>query len=78
MKKFEYEITTHMAEEFKKVAFYCSAAGDCNLEDVPSSQIEVLAAWMNERGLAGWELVQMAFSKDGMLAVWKRETAGLN
>jgi len=27
---------------------------------------------LNNRGSEGWELVQIAFGKDGMMAFWKR------
>ena len=76
MKRFEYEITAHPAVEFRQVAFFCSEEGACNLEEVPADQMKVLAELMNQRGLAGWELVQIAFSQGGLLAFWKRELSG--
>jgi hypothetical protein len=72
MERFEYEITTHNAESFARVVYFCSDAGDCKLEEVPVQEPAILADILNERGLNGWELVQMVFGKDGVLACWKR------
>ncbi len=73
MKKFEYQITIHPVETFKQVAFFCTQEGECSLEELPSDQIKVLQTLLNERGQQGWELVDMSFGKNGLLAVWKSE-----
>lgn len=73
MKKFEYKISSHPAETFEQIAYFCSEKGDCTLEEVPSDQINVLENILNARGQAGWELVDIAFGKDGLLAFWKKE-----
>ena len=73
MKHFEYEITQHSAESFTKVAFFCSEAGVCDLDQVPGDQREKITEILNERGGLGWELVKIYFGKDGMMAFWKRE-----
>ena len=72
MDRFEYEITRHSSEEFRKVVYFCSDAGDCSLEDVPADEPQVLVDILNQRGLDGWELVQLIMGKDGVLACWKR------
>ncbi len=72
MERFEYEITTHKAESFARVVYFCSDEGDCKLEEIPVKEPAILADILNERGLNGWELVQMVFGKDGVLACWKR------
>jgi hypothetical protein len=74
MKKFKYDITAHPVETFKQVAFFCTQEGVCNLEEVPSDQIKILKKLLNDRGDQGWELVDMAFGKDGLLAIWKSAT----
>lgn len=71
MKKFNYDITAHPVETFKQVAFFCTQEGECSLEELPSDQIKILKDLLNERGERGWELVDMAFGKDGLLAIWK-------
>ena len=76
MKKFIYDITVHPVESFNKVAFFCTQEGECALEEIPSDQLGALQDLLNERGEQGWELVDMAFGKDGLLAVWKSETKG--
>lgn len=70
--RFEYEITTHPAEEFSKLVYFCSDEGDCALNDLPPDQLRLLARLLNHRGSEGWELIEMLFGKDGMVAFWKR------
>ncbi|SMC20753.1 hypothetical protein SAMN02746041_01008 [Desulfacinum hydrothermale DSM 13146] len=72
MERFQYSITRHPAESFQEVAYYCTEDGTCALEDVPVDQVTVLEEILNERGRAGWELIQVVFGKNGLLAFWKR------
>ena len=73
MKKFEYRITKHPADNFKQVGFFCTDEGDCNLEQLPADQLVVLGGILNEKGIQGWELVQLNFGSDGAIAFWKKE-----
>lgn len=73
MKKFEYGITRHPSDHFKEVVYFCSEGGQCSLEKVPSDEIRILNDLLNHKGQDGWELVQVAFGKDGLMAFWKRE-----
>jgi hypothetical protein len=75
MDRYEYEITKHSAETFMKVVYFCSEEGECKLEEVPAEEPQVLVDILNERGLAGWELVQMMFGRDGVMICWKRRLA---
>ena len=70
--KYEYDITRHPAEAFNALTFYCSESGECSIDDVPHEQTDVLRKILNERGWDGWELIQVAFGKDGLIAFWKR------
>jgi len=72
MERFEYEITRHSADLFSKVAYFCSEKGDCGMESIPSHEPQILVDILNERGMQGWELVQLLFGNDGVLACWKR------
>jgi len=36
-------------------------------------QTTTLVKILNERGEQGWELVQVSFGKDGVMAFWKRK-----
>lgn len=72
MEYFEYQITSHGAEEFTRMIYFCSADGDCGLEEVPADEPEALTRVLNERGRDGWELVQLMFGRDGVMAFWKR------
>lgn len=72
MERFEYEISKHPADTFKQLVYFCSEAGECRLEQIPGDQTGILANILNERGDRGWELVEIYFGKDGLMAIWKR------
>jgi hypothetical protein len=76
MKRFDYDISVHPADSFNKLAYFCSATGECALNEVPSDHLTALLDILNERGERGWELVQLAFGKEGVIAFWKREAPG--
>ena len=65
MARFEYEITKYPADEFTHLVYFCTDQGQCNLDQLPSDQL-------NERGSEGWELVQIFFGEGGVVAFWKR------
>ena len=69
---FEYDITQHASDTFDKVIYFCSKSGQCGIEEVTKDQTRLLTDILNSRGKEGWELVQIAFGKDGMMAYWKR------
>ena len=70
---FEYEITKHPAESFENIVYFCTESGECSLDQVSTDQTEILSGILNERGRQGWELLQIAFGKEGLMAFWKRE-----
>lgn len=72
MVRFEYEITKHPAEEFTQLIYFCTDEGDCTLNDLPQDQVAILLDILNKRGDQGWELIEMFFGKDGIIAFWKR------
>ena len=73
MKRFEYDITKHSEDEFEKIIYFCSATGECGLDEVPDKEIESLKRMFNQRGDQGWELIQFSSNKEGIMAFWKRE-----
>ncbi|MEN8231087.1 MAG: hypothetical protein ABFR35_00225 [Thermodesulfobacteriota bacterium] len=73
MKRFEYNITKHPAESFTELIYYCTETGECTLDQIPQNQTEVLQSLLNSEGENGWELVQVSFGPDGILAFWKKE-----
>jgi hypothetical protein len=73
MDHFEYEITTHHAEAFMQIVYFCSEEGDCKLEEIPAEEPQMFTDLLNSRGQDGWELVQLNFRKNGVLAFWKRK-----
>ncbi|MDD3473962.1 MAG: hypothetical protein PHS86_14365 [Syntrophaceae bacterium] len=72
MNRYEYEITTHSSESFKKVVYFCTDRGDCSVDEVPVEEPGALVSILNERGASGWELIQIMFGKKGVMAFWKR------
>jgi hypothetical protein len=72
VKLFEYEITTYPADTLKQLVYFCSEVGECHPEEIPSDETKTLREILNQRGGQDWELVQAFFSKNGMVAFWKR------
>ena len=72
MTKYEYEITKHPADEFNHLTYFCTEGGECSLEEIPDHQTVILRDILNQQGSEGWELVQLFFGKDGVVALWKR------
>ncbi len=73
MDQFEYDITRHEAHSFAQTVYFCSDRGDCKLQQIPAEEPQVLIDFLNARGRNGWELIQLKFGRDGVLAFWKRE-----
>ena len=72
MTKFVYEVTKHPADRFKNLVYFCTEKGECTYDELPSDQIKILKDLLNETGSQGWELVQVLFGDDGVVAIWKR------
>ena len=73
MKGFQYKITRHPAETFSELVYYCTEGAECSLEQIPHEQTETLQNILNTEGKAGWELVQVSFGSNGIIAFWKKE-----
>jgi hypothetical protein len=73
MKGYRYEITKHSGEEFQKIIYACTGDGMCSLDHIPLDQVVTLEGILNERGAAGWELLQVIFRNEGLIAFWKKE-----
>jgi len=73
MHTFEYKITKHAAETFSDLVYYCTEAGECTLDQIPHDQTETLQSILNAEGANAWELVQVSFGPNGILAFWKKE-----
>lgn len=72
MNKFEYEITKHPSKEFTKLVYFCTDEGECNIDELPTDQLSTMEEILNNRGAQGWELIQLSFGEDGVIAFWKR------
>ena len=72
MVKFEYNITKYPAGEFNNVVYFCSEQGECNFNQLPDDQLKALGDRLNTKGAEGWELVQLNFGDNGVVAFWKK------
>lgn len=73
MARFEYQVTTHAADEFKRLVYVCAeGSGQCRADEVSGEELKMLASLLNERGLEGWELTQVQFATDSIIVFWKR------
>jgi hypothetical protein len=73
MKRYRYEITRYPSEEFTTLVYSCTGEGTCSLNQVPPVQVELLEGMLNDRGDEGWQLLQLIFRNDGIIAFWKQE-----
>jgi len=73
MKRFEYKITKHPAEEFSELVYFCTEKGECSVDQIPHDQAETLQKILNAEGTVGWELVQVSFGPNGIIVFWKQE-----
>ena len=73
MKRYEYRITKHPAETYTELVYYCTETGECTLDQIPHDQTTILQNLLNDEGSEGWELVQVAFGRNGIICFWKKE-----
>ena len=73
MRTFEYKITKHPAETFNELVYFCTEAGECTVDQIPHDQTQTLQNILNDMGVSGWELVQVSFGRNGIIAFWKKE-----
>ena len=73
MKQYKYKITKHPAESFNELVYFCTETGECTLDKIPHDQTETLQDILNAEGSTGWELVQVAFGRKGVMAFWKKD-----
>ncbi len=43
------------------------------MDHIPMDQVVTLEGILNERGVEGWELLQVIFRNEGLIAFWKKE-----
>jgi len=72
VENYEYEVITYSSKTFSRLVFFCSEAGDCSFDEIPRNDSTILQELLNQRGAEGWELIQLAFGKDGVVSFWKR------
>lgn len=82
MPNWRYKITVHESEDIldslaKAVgeippAIYCDDQGTCFFDEGPNPFTEAIEHVLSEIGRDGWELVQVIFRPDQMIAFWKQ------
>ena len=73
MRRWEYDVTIEKTDNFRTLAYFCSADGECVAKTVPGKEPRALVDLLNQRGAEGWELVQLSASGQELMGVWKRE-----
>lgn len=69
---FEYKITKHPAAEISSIIYFCTERGECRFDQVSTDQLEKLGEILNREGTVGWELIQLSFGEEGVVAFWKK------
>ena len=70
---YKYRITKHPAGEISSIVYFCTENGKCKYDQVPTDQLKKLEEILNIEGKEGWELIQLSFGEDGVVAFWKKE-----
>ncbi len=76
MKNWEYDISFHQVENEnfpKEQVIACDIEGHCFFNDVMRPYLDFFKDILNERGLEGWELVQLGYHRGSLVCFWKRE-----
>jgi hypothetical protein len=84
MKKHEYTITTHAAEdilarisdrmaETEPPVVYCDSQGACFFDEAPNPYTAAIVEILNAQGEQGWILVQVTLREQDMICFWRRK-----
>ena len=69
---YKYRITKHSAGEISSIVYFCNEKGECKYDQVPTDQLMKMEEILNKEGKEGWELIQLSFGEDGVVAFWKK------
>lgn len=82
MARWRYRTTIHGKEEILAVlsepvdsipsTVFCDVEGDCFFDDGPNPLTHAIETLLNRIGSDGWELVQVVFRTEQIIAFWKR------
>ena len=73
MKTYQYQVSIEDGSRFKDMVYFCTNTGECKAEQLPADSKSRFQEWLNQKGEEGWELVQVYFSSEGLVAIWKKE-----
>ena len=87
MKKYEYAITVHNADEIlatipdlmagvEPPMVYCDSQGVCFFDEAPNPYTAAIVEILNAQGEQGWILVQVALREQDMICFWRRKRKG--
>jgi hypothetical protein len=82
MNRWRYRITVHSVQEIlsdlsgppepASPMLFCDEHGVCTFDSAPNPLLQAMERVLNRSGEEGWELVQIAFRPEQMVAFWKR------
>jgi hypothetical protein len=85
MTGWRYRVTVHDAVDILALVpdlaeqappqVFCDDAGGCYFDEGPNPYTDAIERLLNRAGDEGWELVQVSFRPQQMIAFWKRPLA---
>lgn len=82
MRRWNYRVTVHSAGEIlaqlaepvgeTPPVVFCDDAGACYFDSGPNAYTRAIEAVLNQVGDGTWELIQITFRPDQMIAFWKQ------
>jgi hypothetical protein len=82
MKRWKYRVTVHTAEDILALVsepaeaappvVFCDDEGACYFDAGPNPYTRAIEEILNQAGDGEWELVQVTFRPDQMIAFWKQ------
>ncbi len=82
MQRWRYNLTVHTADDILEhlsravdevpPTIYCSDTGACYFDAGPNPFTEAIQLLLSQQGEEGWELVQVIFRPNQLIAFWKQ------
>lgn len=81
MSRWRYRITVHSVQEIlsgltetapASPMVFCDDKGVCTFDSTPNPLLQAMEQVLNRTGEEGWELLQVSFRPEHMVAFWKR------
>ena len=80
-KTWEYDITNYSISEIRRLSeeeersevITCDPKGQCFYNDMEQAELAKVIHLLNQKGLDGWELMQLTSHKEWIHCLWRRE-----